>query len=190
MADLPSCPIWLVSVKYILAWKDKSSELRDRLHCFRNKITGNLVGIQAEQGPRTHDLNCLICGINHPCEWREGCMDQQCEDSHRRQGVGWSREYPWGACSPWDTYKRHPWCYLRNRKAGQECQRSQCDVVKGVSWCWEICSSWQHSCPITEPESTCNIVAVRLHTICHCHYRCRTVACDLAHLYPLIRQHV
>jgi len=83
MADLPSCLIWLVSVKYILAWKDKSSELRDRLHCFRNKITGNLVGIQAEQGPRTHDLNCLICGINHPCEWRDGCMDQQCEDSRR-----------------------------------------------------------------------------------------------------------
>ena len=75
-----------------------------------------------------HDLNYLICGINHPCEWREDC---------RRQEVGWSGECPRGASSQWAMYERRLRCFLQwNQKGAQECQRSR------VSWCWEICSGY------------------------------------------------
>ena len=42
---------WLVSVKYILAQKDKSSELRNKLDCLRDRITADPVGIRPDQEP-------------------------------------------------------------------------------------------------------------------------------------------
>ena len=45
--DIPS---YLVSVKYILAQKDKSSELRNKLDCLRDRITADLVEIRSEHG--------------------------------------------------------------------------------------------------------------------------------------------
>jgi len=48
--DIPSYLTWLVSVKYILAQKDKSSELRNKLDCLRDRITADLVEIRSEHG--------------------------------------------------------------------------------------------------------------------------------------------